>query len=270
MEFPVRAANLEELQHVSDYRTVRKNLRASGIGSLIFGLYGTVVGINGMQINPLNAVLALLGICLLVEGTYNIVAPMPVLYVVDGVLLILLGVWNMLISILNSSAPGGSPTGTFFPTIAVFQVIWGIQSFARYKRFRAVSLVKPPDVLFKQVDRLAEEIRKAKVKTDPTLFEFVVSSYPQQTWRGRIMDGFAVLVEKTRHETLFLNRDDFMIVPNGKVVLGNSLKALFHFRDRSLKGTVSAESYARYQQWKAAALPTAVPPAGFMTPFDLG
>jgi uncharacterized membrane protein len=64
--------NIEELQKISDYRTIRKTLRPAGIGSIVFGVLAVVMGIASIEDNSLNAILALIGLFLLVEGEYGL------------------------------------------------------------------------------------------------------------------------------------------------------------------------------------------------------
>jgi hypothetical protein len=53
--------------------------------------------------------------------------------VVDGIALIILGVWNILVTISNISAGAESMSGFF--VLGIWQIIRGIQSIKRYKHY---------------------------------------------------------------------------------------------------------------------------------------
>ena len=123
-----------ELQRIADYYTVRKSVRVSGYGSIFFGIVAIAIGAVLLSINPINALLLLLGVILLIVGIINCVRPTPLGILADGISLLAIGSWNLFIYILNAaSGPGHHTTGT--PVISLFQLAWGIASFSRYKRF---------------------------------------------------------------------------------------------------------------------------------------
>src|SRR4051812_15833051 len=98
-----------DLQRISDYRVVRKSLRTSGIGSIIWGIIAVVVGGLALRVNVLNIFLVTLGLLLIGTGVLNIVAPMPIGIIIDGIVISILGVWNIFISLANIAlgAQGG-------------------------------------------------------------------------------------------------------------------------------------------------------------------
>src|SRR5438105_4807269 len=87
--------NLDVLQQVADYRTVRKVLRNSGWLSILFGVLAIVIGVTGIPINPLNTILALIGLFMLTEGVYCLIWPKPIMFIPDGIVFILVALWNI-------------------------------------------------------------------------------------------------------------------------------------------------------------------------------
>ena len=97
----VTSQEIEELQKISNYRSVNKGLRWPAIGSIIFGLIAIVSGVVSIEENPINLVLALIGIFLLIEGIWLIVAPNPKGMIADGIALLILGIWNITTTMMN-------------------------------------------------------------------------------------------------------------------------------------------------------------------------
>jgi hypothetical protein len=250
-ELTITEDSFAELQKVSNYRLVRKTLRGSGIGSIIFGLIAIVIGFGGMAENPINALLGMLGLFLFVEGIWLVVAPTPAGMIVDGIALIILGIWNIFVTVANASAGDGGGT---FAVIGVFQIIWGCQSFGRYKRFSIMPVVKPSPETVKMIDDIVKEVIKMKPKVNLDLIELQIDD---KAWRGRLSEDMAVFVEILTQDVAFARKDDVRITPQGKVLLGKSIKGTIKFRDKAQKCTINPESFARYQAWKGEEAPVA-------------
>jgi uncharacterized protein YjeT (DUF2065 family) len=240
--------NIEELQKISDYRTIRKTLRPAGIGSIVFGVLAVVMGIASIEDNSLNAILALIGLFLLVEGIWLVVSPTPKGMIVDGIALIILGLWNILITIANASAGSGEPSS--FALIGVLQIIWGFQSFKRFKRFSGVSMEKPSEESLQRVDELVKSIRSSKPKNESDIIQFQTSGFQSSIWKGKLFTNASVFVTIKGQETIITRKEDVNILAEEKVLIGKSLKALYKFGSRDFKGTIPPEFYERYVAWK--------------------
>jgi hypothetical protein len=253
------AGNLEELQKVSDYRSVRKTLRPAGIGSIIFGILALVMGVILLEDNPLNIVLALIGLFLLIEGIWLTASPTPTGMILDGIALMVLGAWNVLVTIANAAAGSGS-TSTV-AVLGIFQIWWGIQSFKRYGRFKNVSTDKLPEESVRYVDDLVKGIAKSKAAKEPDIIQFQISSGQPPVWKGRLLADAALCVSANGQEAVIARKNDVSITAEGKVLLGKNLKASFQFGDRIFKGSIAPEFFDRYQAWK-----TGVVAGGTMQP----
>jgi hypothetical protein len=129
-------AQLEEQQKVANYKLLCKTLRPAGIGSIVFGIVGIGMGFATMEDNPLNAGLAIIGFFLLVEGVWIAAAPSPPGLIVDGIALIILGLWNIGITL------GGNGGAGMFLFLGIWQIVLGGKSFARYGRFSKLPMSK--------------------------------------------------------------------------------------------------------------------------------
>jgi len=234
------------LQEVADYRTVRKTLRASSIGSLIFG----TLALAGGLMPPADPVLAAVGLLLLGTGIWNLTAPRPAGILIDGAALVVVGLYNV-ISTFAAAAQGHAGAGAgFFAKVGVFQIIWGVMSFWRFLRFRDAFRSVPSDVELRQLEGLAEVLRRGKVKESLDLIEFTTSGLSARRWKARLEPAMVVMATDGGREVLVADRATFDIEDRGKVLIGSARKAAFVVRGRRLTGVIPEESMARFQQWK--------------------
>ena len=97
----VTLQEIEELQKVSNYRSVHKGLRWPAIGSILFGLIAVVSGSVFMEENLINLVLVLIGAFLLIEGIWLIVASNAKGMIADVVALLIIGIWNISMTMMS-------------------------------------------------------------------------------------------------------------------------------------------------------------------------
>jgi hypothetical protein len=270
--------DLQALQCAADQHSVRKGARLGGTMSIVIGILNTLIGYLGMQYNPLNAILFLIGIFMILEGLYALIKPSPRLFLLDAGVLVAVGVWNIATSALNS-------THAHWTTIGVFQLLWAYTSYKRYQRFSHVLSLNVPAEDLARVEAIAKAIQKGKIKDDSRLITFVGASDAlggglsrrNETWRGRMENDVIVLLNTSTKELLFVRKADFDIQPQqgffGKSIIPGRKGAQFvirHLRrqdassgvaghvwttdERVLKGTVPQQSLDRFEQWKMGAL----------------
>jgi hypothetical protein len=240
----------EELQRVANYRHVHKALKASGAGSIVFGVIAMVVGFTAMRHNPINVILRGIGVLLAVEGLWLVIAPAPIGIIVDGVSLMLVGAWNIWVTVMNMAA--GQHTATW-GVIGVFQIIWGIQAFGRYSRFSKMPREQPAPETLKRIDQIVGDITRTKIAQDPQAIEFKVKMFTAtQPWKGRLRHNHAVFVGPGGKDIIFARANDVVFNREGKVLIGKTIKAKFQIADRTFKGTISPVSFERYEGWKKA------------------
>lgn len=239
------------LQQVADYRTVRKTLRASAIISLVIGAITLLIAIAP----PLDAVAALLGLGLLGTGAWNLARPRPTGILVDGASVLVIGVYNIVTSVMDIQAGGSG----FWIKIGVFQLVLGAQAFWRHARFRDAFRFPATDAELAELDALVAAMWKSKVKESVDLVEFKVNGFHETPWKARLTDTLAIMATDGGREVRVAARGEIDIAENGKVLIGRSLKATFTIRGKAMKGTIPPESYERFQQWKTGVvLPRAI------------
>jgi len=256
-----------ELQKAANYRSFGKTLRPSGIASIVFGLIAVVMGIAMIEDNPVNGVLVVIGLLLAVEGVWLVSAPSPGGLIADGIALIVLGIWNLVVTVMSASAAGGSGFGV----LGAFQIIWGFQRFGRYGRVTKIAMVKPSPEVHRRLEQITGEVVQAKAIGDPRYVEFQgKTSKRSDTWQGLLGDARAVFVRAGGSDYVFASREGVDLREVQTVHAGQTLKASFRLGDRAFSGTISPESFERYERWKKAlkygAMPPAAPPDATMGP----
>lgn len=236
----------KRLQEVADYRTVRKTLRAGAIGSLIFGALALISGV----IPPLDLILAAVGLMLVGTGLWNIVAPRPTGIIIDGLSLMLVGVYNLLGVVLSAAQGEGTGGAGLWAKLGIFQMIWGVQSFWRFAQFRHSFHAPATGAEMLELDGMATQLWKAKEKDAIDVIEFDVAGLHATKWKCRLDSDYALLATQGGAEVRVAAKDTFDIEESGKVFIGKSRKATFRIGGKTLKGTIKPESLARFQQWK--------------------
>ena len=236
-----------ELQRAADFRTVRKTLRPAAFGSIVFGVIAVGLGIASLEDSPVNAVLVLLGLGLLGEGIWILVQPTPVGMIVDGIALCLLGLWNLFVTFMNASSGGKGPSG--FAVLGVFQIILGIQSFRRYSRFAGAAGGTASAESIKRVDELVAGIEASSEKAAPDIIEFNAKGV---AWKGRLTGDLGVLVAQGEQDVVLARKAEVTITPQEAPGSGKTFKAAFQFGPHNLTGSLSLESYQRYERWKSS------------------
>ena len=243
---------LDELQRVANYRQMRKRLRASGIGSIFFGVIAIAIGVNMLRYSAaLNLILVAIGVFLLTEGLWLIIRPSPIGVILDGAALMLVGTWNIAVQILNAAA--GHHGNGVWPVIGILQIIWGAQAFVRYRRFAKMPRKKPSPEVIKRIDKIAKDIGKSKMANDPELVELQTSNFfGKQIWKGRLRASFAAFVVVGHNEVIFARPKDVALSEERKARFGKSISCTLRIADRTVKATLSPEAVKRFQEWTRA------------------
>jgi hypothetical protein len=254
----VTPQEIEELQKISNYRLVHKGLRWPAIGSIIFGLIAVVSGVVSIEENPVNLVLALIGTFLFIEGIWLIVAPNPKGMIIDGIALLIIGIWNIITTMMNWAA--GYTSGAFFYVLGFLQIIWGIQSFIQYRRFSRIPSQKPNEESIRRVD----EIIKSVIKSQPSESENVVQfqtierfRFFGKSWKGKLSGDVGIFTTLAGNEAIFARRDEAQFSQKGKslsILSGKKVNVSMQIGNRKIQGIMSPEFFKRLESWKAGSV----------------
>lgn len=242
--------NIEELQKVADYRLVRKNFKWAAISSIIFGLIAMGTGFGYAEESPLNVILGLIGTFLLAEGIWLIRTSNPKGMIIDGIALCILGVWNITVTIAGG---GGGGVGRFFFILGIWQIVSGVQSFRRYRRFSGVSPQKPSEQVMKQVDDIVKSVTKTKLSESEDIIEFQMGKKRDlSAWKGKLTGDVGVFATSSGDDVLFARRNEVDFTSVGEVVPKKARKVSVQIGKRTFDGKISPESMERYESWKGA------------------
>jgi hypothetical protein len=243
--------SIDELHQIAEYRRARKMLRTSGWGAIVFGIINVVIAVYWLQFSPVNAILLLIALALLGVGIWEVVYPVAVAAIIDGIIVLTLALWNIFVTVINQAA-GGPPQfhGIVF---MVFMISWGVSRFVMYRRFAEGLQETPEPEAVQRLDKVVAKIKKLKSAEAGDIIGFRIAAKfmkPQQDFKGQLGENAAIFIDKNGHDVLVAHKDDVIIKVQGKVLLGKTLKASIRVAEHKLEGTISPESYQRYVDWK--------------------
>lgn len=247
----------EELQGVANLRVLRKTLRSRGIGSIVWGLIAIGLGLAAMDIDRVNGILAVIGVLLTIEGIWVVVAPAPAGMIFDGFALLILGIWNIAVTVMGMSS--GNDSMPFFGVLGAVQIAWGCQSFAKYAHFSKLPHADSSAETLQRFDQLVNHVKEANMTSDTTLVEFVTTGrigrkgqlgktgavFIAQRGRKRRRDGLGAV-----HDLIVAAKQDVSFRNNGEALAPKTLKVTFSVKRRKSSGVMPQEAFQRYEAWK--------------------
>ncbi len=248
----------DDLQRVAGYRQLLKTLRPRGIGSVIWGLIAIALGLAGMDASRLNMILAAIGVFLIIEGIWVLVAPAPVGMIIDGIALLLLAIWNLATTIIDMSA--GRDASPIFIVLGIAQLGWAGQSFAKYAHFsKLLSREASPETVQK-FNQIVHRMEASGMANDASLIEFVTSG-PALLWKAQLHNVGALLLAQSgrklsRHRKwadgnlLVATRQEVSFLKNGEGLKPDTVKVVISIKSQKMSGVMPREAFQRYEAWK--------------------
>lgn len=247
MAIDLDRVDLELLQNVADHVVIKKHMRGSGIGSIIWGIINCAVGFGNARENSLNLILGLIGLFLVFEGIYLLISLNPKGLIADGLAFMGVGLWNIFITIQNMENQGGGVP--FWAILGVMQIGWGIQSFKRYNRFSHIGQMGIAPELEGEIKELINAVKKGNPKKLPDMIQFAAK---KRVWKGRLSPSCAIMLTTVGDDIQILNRKQFTMERTGKALVGSTVKMKVTMKNLTLVGTISAEHMERFENWKNA------------------
>ena len=231
--------DIEILQSAADYNRLKRELIPVGIVSIIFGLPPLILGI--LNLAPIQI---LLGVFPIIMGVWVIASPKPAGILAEGITLVILGVSNILLFLLNLLG-GGHPV--ILVIFGVGLIVLGIRCFTQLKSYWNKSVRKPSLEVRRRFDEIAKSIKKEKANKSTDTIQFKA----RRLWKGKLYKDRAIFVGGGR--VLFAKKPDVDFVKSGgETLIGKKLKVTFLIRDLEMCGTISPEFFQRFEAWKAA------------------
>lgn len=241
-------ASPASLQKAWDYGQLLRHLRSAAIASLIWGVISIVAALVTVLVEPIMALVGLLGFLLLAEGVWLLVDPRPACLIGEGIIFGVLGLSNAGIEIGSLLSGSGS---LFWVGVGAVQLWLAWQAFARYRRDRDQFRDPPPQQLVDAANAAVKDLRSAKAAEFTNVLEI---SGPARLKVG--LDADMALLVLANTKAAFLSPDQLDInfteqkAPEGKRAVSVRLpQGMIPLGRGELKGTLPAEHADRYHGW---------------------
>jgi hypothetical protein len=255
----ISTEDLDALQGTADYNSLREELVAAGIASVIFGLIAIAAAlVPAIWGSFFSAMWFTFGAFLLGEGIWLMIGmPRPVGLISHGLVTAIFSIWNIaaagyLVLILDPANPINKITFQAIFILGIFQLIWGILIIPRYGRFYKIPIQKPTKENQQWFAQAANSISAAKPKNSKDIVEFMPTEPYAMKWRGKLQGNLAIFVQGKGVDMFIADREQVNIVNLGKVTPGKSVKATLQIRNRKIKGKFPFQSFERYETWKSS------------------
>lgn len=231
----------QSVRKATEFVVARNTIRIGGIGSTVFGVLALFLGV----IPPADPILLGLGAVLAGTGLWNLTNPGPISLALSAASLAMVGLYNVVGGFVEA-AQGVKPF-VGWQVLGVWQLIWSVQEFRRYRRFSAVLSEEPSPEVAQEAKRMVDELRRAKPKTSPDVLEFVAGGWQPVLIRVRLMPTGALCLIGNGDDVMLLGREGIDLSETGRA--GQHVKVTLRAGSRLFKGAIKAEMLERYQSW---------------------
>jgi len=235
-----------KLKKVADYRAARRTLGLSGTWSVLFGVISIIAGCLWL---PVDWVLTVLGVALMGTGGWNFLAPRPTSIVLDAVILLLVGAYNLIGAVL--AVMDGLPPSAGRAFLGALQVVWGVQRLGNLRQFAGAFLERPTDAEIGEIEDSVSVIRKSAAKGSTDIIEFT-AGVARRAWKARLGAEHAVFVAVATSEFLVGTRGTVALAPRANEQPGGALHGDLSVGTTRLRITIGPESLRLFEQWRGA------------------
>jgi hypothetical protein len=235
------------LQQAADQVVVRSSLRISGIAATIFGALALLAGVA----QPVDVLLAVVGGALALVGLWNLTNPSAMGLALTAGALIMVGLYNVGSGFLEAAA--GAKPFVGWQVLGVWQVIWGIQGFGRFRRFQTAFSYQVSDEQRSRAKQMIGDLRKANPKTYPDVIDFTTGGMSPKMVRARLMQDMAVLLIAGGDDVRIVPREEFDVdAPEARE--GKPAKATVRAGGQTWKAVLPVVSLQRFRTWKQSSM----------------
>ena len=244
---------MQRMRGVAGYREMVKTLREGAIGAAIFGAVFLWGAYETFQEFPLLATLALgFAILLPAYALVSVFMATPACMIIHGLVFCLVGVWNIGVALLE--LPMGGPSGGALILVGIFQIVFGVSFFRRYGRFARLAASRPDKAVLRELDGIAKEILKAKLRKSEDIIQFDSKTFIQVVrWRVRFSEGIATFVAVRAHDMIFARPDEVDIEQRGQQTLGKKSKVTIRLPGKTIRTVLTEEALGKLNAWKESA-----------------
>jgi hypothetical protein len=202
-----------------------------------------------LSASPVNIVLILLGIVLIGEGCWVLAMPSPAGVIADGFVLIAVGVWNLLVSLINLANSSASHIGPFI-VFGAWQIGLGFQGIRHYKRYAHLKGVSFSEEASRKLNERIGGVWRADPASNPDRIEFRTKTvFRESVWRGQMLPQWLLLVPPGKSLLVVPKKETEIVIP-GEDRSQDSQKARILLEKQTFWITISRESWERFRRWK--------------------
>jgi hypothetical protein len=237
-----------ELQRVAAYRelcaTVRRGGRHNAVFAVLMLLLAASVAGNG---DATVYIFGLLALAELLIGLWKWFAPSAEGVLLDGIILLVFGGWNLVRNALAIQA--GAPAQGFGVVIGLF-LVWGaVDRFRSYSQLRRLFADRPTRDQLAWFDDLAAEIRRSDPDSDPTALDLPGRPH----WKAKLLGSTAFLVAAKGESAVVAGPWDIDLVPKGRPGRRGERVVLLLYGQLTPAFEFDPASYDNFRAWAAAA-----------------
>jgi hypothetical protein len=236
---------LDRMQRMADYRTTCRFLNHSGKQGIVFGCVFLLIGYASFAGDLVSYLYLGLGVLELLIGVLNRYRPSAFGIVLDGIMLILLGIWNL--SWLGMAVGQGLPIPWFSGVFGALVIIVGIQRIRRYPRVKAAFDDPPTEEQKAWFDEIIKEIQESTPDAAGDVVEFRAGF----VWKGKRYGDTAIFVDKMDMENLIVDRGDIDWIDKGKALFGSKRLVRLRVGQRSFNlAEIAPEMLTVLETWR--------------------
>ncbi|MBN1937647.1 MAG: tetratricopeptide repeat protein [Anaerolineae bacterium] len=237
---------------------LRKTLGGSGMWSILWGIMGVITGVALLEASDLNIILIGIGLFLIGTGIAAWAAPNPVTLRLDAAALLLVGIWNIVVTIAE-----GDSSQFAWAIAGIVQIVWAIQRFRKHGDFVRVQHI--PKSLAREAEALVNSTQRVKADKDKDIVAFRANN---KLWQARLMPDLVVAVAGTGNaqEVRFVLPDELELQITGEAQGRQWPPAAIRLENDRWSGSVSPISLEHYGAWQAARSGVIAEPAPVSAP----
>jgi hypothetical protein len=238
----------QELQRVAAYRELCAGVRRGGRHNVVFAglmllLAASVAGNGDITVY----LFGLLALAELFIGLYKWLVPSAEGVLLDGMVLLAFGGWNLVRNAMIVQAGGQIQNFSLF--IGLF-LVWGaVGRFRTYGQLRRLFADRPTRDQIAWFDDLAAEIRRSDPESDPTALDLPT----RPRWKGKLLGSTAFLVAAKGEGAVVAGPWDIDIVPKDKSGRRGYRVTLRLYGNEFPSFEIDDASLDNFRSWAAAA-----------------
>jgi len=231
--------NVEIFENAWEYAVLRKTFRSGGGWSIFWGIIAILMGVGLSSQSSLNFLLVPIGFFLLITGIAGRGNLSVGVIVGDGLALLLIGIWNIGITIMNAT-DGYQPS--FWGVLGVMQILWGIRRLILIPCFQKIAVVPIPIV--DHVERLVNFVQEIQSNNEK-MIELQANG---NRWRTLFTPEMVLLATDKAKKVRFVPRIQFSLNILEDPQPRKPGMISIHLGKETWSGSISADNIKRYDK----------------------